>query len=316
MFLKKYLTIEEAAKFLSDENYIVSADDVIELAQQNEIEIGLYIDSDTRRHFFIADCDLEEGWQLHPISLDAEPHKRNEQLKRYARKLYESLKQLDPASIPSFLKNYRKEYAIHSSKSISVSTMLAENKETGQLSFLSNRIIRDDAFDTAKPIFLFNKEQNMAIDLSAESIQADKLFSETGEQFYYLEHWGLLDDKINGFGLFEDLLLHIIDKKTLNKDFLRISKKELQEFKNSFSIEDQNVPKEPYLDSDSEFFAIELSISIEAHKQVLLHGWRSKTKYNGMTEHIKDWVRENYPDASDAFVKRIAYVANPKKKLS
>ena len=71
----------------------------------------------------------------------------------------------------------------------------------------------------------------------------------------------------------------------------------------------------PYIDKSDNYYAIELDIAIQAHKAVVVDGWRAKTAYGGFTGHLKEWLEQQYPDASDAFINRIVTVANPKKEI-
>lgn len=72
----------------------------------------------------------------------------------------------------------------------------------------------------------------------------------------------------------------------------------------------------PYLDKGDNSYAIELDIAIQAHKAVVVDGWRAKTVYGGFTGHLKEWLEQQYPDVSGALIERIVTVANPKKETS
>lgn len=71
-------------------------------------------------------------------------------------------------------------------------------------------------------------------------------------------------------------------------------------------------PQPPYLDKESEFYSVELDIAIQAHKAVVVDKWRGGHRRIGHTENLAEWVKEKYPDSSQAMVERMKSMANPK----
>lgn len=105
--------------------------------------------------------------------------------------------------------------------------------------------------------------------------------------------------------------------RSANEVFIKgsdLEQYEKQLLKKELSTADLDVESMPlYLDPENEYYSVELGMAIEAHKAVVIDGWTKGPRRSGYSEYLKEWLREQYPDASYACIERIASVANPKK---
>lgn len=166
--------------------------------------------------------------------------------------------------------------------------------------------------------FLPNYQDATVIDLSVkEDVFFVRSVAHKGKKYYFLE------TKLDENGCSDDMSDHVMRPKSLscNAEHLVVKKDELLRFEQQhLGIEHgldltDTEPKPLYSDKESENYAIELDIAIQAHKAVVIDGWRAKTNYGGYSGHLKEWLESKYPNASGAFIKRVTTVANPKKEI-
>ncbi len=71
------------------------------------------------------------------------------------------------------------------------------------------------------------------------------------------------------------------------------------------------IEKLPYLDAKNENYAQELDIAIEAHTAIFSNNEGNQNQ--SRTERVKTWLKNKYPNKSEAFYERITTVVLPKK---
>jgi len=92
---------------------------------------------------------------------------------------------------------------------------------------------------------------------------------------------------------------------------LRILKQDVLVFEKQ-QFENEKVKLPEYSDPEHEYFALELSIAIEAHKAIFLD--KEGSSKDSLTDRTRKWLEENYPEESmfNAFCERITTVILPK----
>lgn len=138
-------------------------------------------------------------------------------------------------------------------------------------------------------------------------------------KYFPIEFTG--ETKTYGLGRSSEKPVVRMDSLFINFADIYIIQNELKRFEQENNIFDHGLKPLntnatlPCIDHSNKMYSIELDIAIQAHHAVVVSGWRAKTSYGGLTGHLKEWVEQKYPDASAAFIERIASVANPKNEL-
>ena len=139
----------------------------------------------------------------------------------------------------------------------------------------------------------FNEEKYTASPVKIKTPCIEEAYK-SGEIRFFLDSC-LLQELVNEMS-------HVVTKETI---------KLFEQLHLGVNHELDAIEKLPYLDAKNENYAQELDIAIEAHTAIFSNNEGNQNQ--SRTERVKTWLKNKYPNKSEAFYERITTVVLPKK---